>query len=165
MPYSGNQWYVPDGPSAFTYGGGGQPPAAWRDLLDARRSGMDPRLPQAEYPDGYLGNVPSRRSDRVLNAIQKRYNSLTERTSKHTVVLHPSEYEWPPEFGLTTGLKYQAEGRKWAPKGEPDRVATYGRNSMPSPREIARQRKEAAYSVSQYTADRLRPLQPTWKIG
>ena len=43
------------------YGGGGVPVA--RSELDFLRLGVG-RAPQAEYPDGYLGTIRSRRDDR-----------------------------------------------------------------------------------------------------
>ena len=43
------------------YGGGGTPVA--RSELDFLRLGVG-RAPQAEYPDGYLGTIRSRRDDR-----------------------------------------------------------------------------------------------------
>ena len=47
--------------TATTYGGGGVPIA--RSELDFLRMGVG-REPSAEYPDGYLGTIRTRRDDR-----------------------------------------------------------------------------------------------------
>ena len=80
-------------------GGGGRTLAGYRDILDARRSVATPRTPNAEYPDGYLGNVNSRREDRLLQAVQSR---LTQRNYQRGVhkgeKLDTSDYFWPDDF-------------------------------------------------------------------
>ena len=52
-------------------GGAGTPVA--RDSMDASRIGVG-RVPSAEYPDGYLGTIRSRRDDRLLDSIKNRVN-------------------------------------------------------------------------------------------
>jgi hypothetical protein len=48
-------------------GGAGTPVA--RDTMDSLRIGVG-RVPSAEYPDGYLGTIRSRRDDRLLDSIK-----------------------------------------------------------------------------------------------
>lgn len=117
---AGSDWMylqVPPGQGSNTWGGCGQP-IRFRDSLDASRSMMTGRLPQAEYPDGYLGNVRSRREDRLMTSVKSR---LTQRNYQRGVHkgerIDPNDYFWTPEFNPDTGLAYEARGLKWTAKG------------------------------------------------
>lgn len=122
-------------------GGGGRTLAGYRDILDARRSAATPRTPQAEYPDGYLGNVNSRREDRLLQAVQSR---LTQRNYQRGVhkgeKIDNSDYFWPPEFNDMSGLQAQARGQKWGPVGSTaaEQINYMGKGHMLSPAEMGR---------------------------
>ena len=106
----------------FVVGAGNTPPAEmlhFRDPLDARRSMMGNRAPQADYPDGYLGTIVSRRSDRMLNSYKNR---LTQRSYQRGVHkgerIDQGDYFWPVEFNPTVGIKYEARGQKWTAHGD-----------------------------------------------
>lgn len=125
-------------------GAGQTPPAEmlhFRDPLDARRSMMGNRMPQAEYPDGYLGTIVSRRNDRMLNSFKNR---LTERSYQRGVHkgerIDQGDYFWPDQFNPQTAIRYEARGLKWtAHDGNPmvDSIRLdYGRS--PAFRDAAR---------------------------
>ena len=72
-----------------TYGGGGVPIA--RSEIDESRMGIG-RQPSAEYPDGYLGTIRSRRDDRgrssstsdtVLDSMKNRVGQRSYQRGVH----------------------------------------------------------------------------------
>lgn len=136
------QYLAPFGvsqPGTPTYGGGGRTDLiGYRDILDARRSVATARTPEAEYPDGYLGNVNSRREDRLLKGIQSR---LTQRSYQRGIHkgerIDPSDYFWSDEFNPQTGLEREAAGLKFAPLGTPEEQVTHlGKNHMLNPSQL-----------------------------
>lgn len=155
-------------PGAPVYGGGGKTLSGYRDILDARRSAATPHTPNAEYPDGYLGNINSRRSDRLLQAVQSR---LTQRSYQRGVhkgeKIDNSDYFWPPEFNNMSGLAAQAQGMKQAPAGLPvEQINHMGKNHMLSPQALSR--VAAQYNVRDVQQvdptrqAKLRHLRPNW---
>lgn len=137
-------------------GGGGKTLAGYRDILDARRSAATPRTPGAEYPDGYLGTVNSRREDRLLNAVQSR---LTQRNYQRGVhkgeKIDNSDYFWPPEFNDMSGLQAQAQGRKWTAVGSTpaEQINHLGKNHLLTPEEMSR-------TAAQYNVKEILPVDP-----
>lgn len=136
------QYLAPFGvsqPGTPTYGGGGRTDLiGYRDILDARRSVATARTPEAEYPDGYLGNVNSRREDRLLKGIQSR---LTQRSYQRGIHkgerIDPSDYFWSADFNPQSGLERQAAGLRWAPTGTPEEQVTYlGKDHMLNPSQL-----------------------------
>lgn len=99
-------------------GGAGVGALHFRDPLDARRAMTGDRVPQAEYPDGYLGTIQSRREDRLLNSVKGR---LTQRSYQRGIHkgerIDPQDYLWDETFNPQTGLEYQARGLKWTQRG------------------------------------------------
>lgn len=99
---------------AAVQGGGGAGPGAaqvlhFRDPVDAARTMMGQRVPSAEYPDGYLGTINSRREDRLLNRLKKDINQRAYQRGVHKGErIDPSDYYWPDEFGPDSGLARQA---------------------------------------------------------
>lgn len=106
------------GSASKTYPLVGDGPEPWfRDRLDEMRSA---RIPTAEYPDGYLGTVKSRRQDRLQAAggsarlTQKHYQRGVHVGAR----VDPQSYFWQEDtIHPMAGLVAQAEGRKWAPTG------------------------------------------------
>lgn len=106
----------------FTYGGGGVPVA--RDHLDQMRLGTG-QVPHANYPDGYLGTIKSRRDDRgrptseadtLLDSIKSRVTQKSYQRGVHRGErIEPSDYYWPKGLEPDRGLRNQAKGRKTAP--------------------------------------------------
>jgi len=88
-------------------GGSGTPIA--RSDLDGIRIGTG-RVPSAEYPDGYLGTIRSRRDDRLLDSIKNRVGQKAYQRGVHKGErIEPSSYFWSPEFGAQDGLKRQSK--------------------------------------------------------
>jgi hypothetical protein len=91
-------------------GGGGN---LARDQLDAARMGVA-KIPSAQYPDGYLGNINSRRGDRLLDALKQNNRSYTRGVHVGERI-DATDYFWPAEFNPERGLKNEARGIKTAP--------------------------------------------------
>ena len=151
-------------------GAGGRTLAGYRDLLDARRSAASPRVPDAEYPDGYLGNVNSRREDRLLNAVQTRITSRNYQRGVHKgEKIGDSDYFWPPEFGPMSGLEAQARGQKWTAVGSTpaEQINHMGKGHMLSPEELGK--AAAQYNVHEVREmdpirlEKIRSQLPTWR--
>ena len=87
-------------------GGGGIYP---RSELDAARMVEVGRAPQAQYPDGYLGSVPSRRGDRLLDSLKVRQNQKSYVRGVHKGErIDPADYYWPSALQPTRGLQTEA---------------------------------------------------------
>jgi hypothetical protein len=96
-------------------GGAGTPVA--RDLLDATRIGVG-RVPSAEYPDGYLGTIRSRRDDRLLDSVKSRVNQKAYQRGVHKGErIEPSMYFWPQEFNPDMGIMRQMQAVPDASRG------------------------------------------------
>jgi len=101
-----------------TYGGGGVPVA--RSELDFLRIGVG-RVPSAEYPDGYLGTIRSRRDDRgrpsstsdtVLNSLKIRLGQRGYQRGVHRGErIDPSDYFYPSELDPERGIKRQMRAK------------------------------------------------------
>jgi hypothetical protein len=107
MPQSHQNWqylgasgYI----GAYTTTGGGGTPVVPRSSMDFARMGVG-RAPQAEYPDGYLGSIRSRRddkgkpyatSDTVLDSLKARQNQRAYQRGVHKGErIDPGSYMWP----------------------------------------------------------------------
>jgi len=113
--FQGFEYPAADAPFDVNNTKGPQP--FFRDLLDMRRS-MWMQTPEAQYPDGYLGTLNSRRADGLMNNLIDRH-----RNRPYTRGIHKGEriegrdYFWPEEFNPDTSLELEAVGEKWAPMG------------------------------------------------
>jgi hypothetical protein len=95
-----------------------------RSRLDGLRMGTG-RVPSAEYPDGYVGTIRSRRDDKgkpnsvseaVLDSIQTRVNQRSYQRGVHKGErIDPGDYAWPQEWSNETGVMNQMRGIKTAP--------------------------------------------------
>ena len=107
-------------------GGGMTNIIGFRDIADARRTMISSHIPQAEYPDGYLGTIVSRRSDRLLQAAQ---NKVTQRQYQRGVHkgerIDPRDYYWTNEVNPEAGLAAQARGEKWTQTGSPVEILAH----------------------------------------
>lgn len=98
--YLGASGYI----GAYTTTGGGGTPMVPRNDMDFLRLGVG-RTPSAEYPDGYLGTIRSRRddkgkpyavSDSVLDSLKARQNQRGYQRGVHKGErIDPGEYMWP----------------------------------------------------------------------
>jgi len=91
-------------------GGAGTPVA--RDSMDASRIGVG-RVPSAEYPDGYLGTIRSRRDDRLLDSIKNRVNQKAYQRGVHKGErIEPSMYFWPMDMNDMSGIERQMKATR-----------------------------------------------------
>jgi hypothetical protein len=175
---SNNQWQFlsPNGvgqPRSVNISGGGGATrlSGYRSIQDARRSAAAPgRTPQAEYPDGYLGNVNSRRDDKLLNSVQSR---LTQRSYQRGVHkgerVNPQDYYWNDVVNPQAGIEAEAKGLKWTQVGSTpvDQINHMGKNHLLAPQDFDR----VANSVGVQTPNEINPVRssqmsrllPTWK--
>lgn len=136
---SNNNWSVNTGGlaagnvGANVYGAGGDPmaPAGGASRLDKLRMGAN-QLPDAQYPDGYLGTVQNRYSGKKdpQAILQTRLNDRSYQRGVHKDVKMPSSaYLWPSDFDPQSGLRAEARGKltpdgtimvpKYTPPGNP----------------------------------------------
>lgn len=104
--YLGASGYI----GAYTTTGGGGTPVTPRSQMDFLRLGVG-RAPQAEYPDGYLGTIRSRRddkgngSDTVLDSLKNRQNQRGYQRGVHKGErIDPAQYLWPENLQPDRGL-------------------------------------------------------------
>ena len=121
--YSPSQnWQSLGGNGLYGYnnqGGAGTPVA--RDEMDASRIGVG-RIPSAEYPDGYLGTIRSRRDDRLLDSIKSRTNQKAYQRGVHKGQrIEPSMYFWPEGLSDMSGIDRQMRAQQVVNNG----VMTY----------------------------------------
>jgi hypothetical protein len=91
---------------------GGQGTPVARGELDSMRIGTG-RVPSAEYPDGYLGTIRSRRDDRILDSIKSRVNQKSYQRGVHKGErIEPNAYFWSPEFNAEMGIKRQMKAKQ-----------------------------------------------------
>jgi hypothetical protein len=89
--------------------GAGTPIA--RSAIDASRMGIG-RIPSAEYPDGYLGTMRSRRDDRLLDSIKNRVNQKAYQRGVHKGErIEPSMYYWPEQIHPMMGIERQMKAK------------------------------------------------------
>ncbi|MET9120013.1 hypothetical protein [Streptomyces sp. NPDC004528] len=124
---SNTQYLPPMGvpqPGTPAYGGGGRTDLVGaRSILDAKRMMGAGKIPSAEYPDGYLGTLNTRRSDRLgdqaLNSKPMRATTRPYARGVHKGErIESSDYLWPADFNPMTGINYQAKGQKWTATGD-----------------------------------------------
>lgn len=132
--YSPNQNWQSLGNGGFygynNQGGQGIPVA--RGELDAIRIGTG-SVPSAEYPDGYLGTIRSRRDDRLLDSIKSRVGQKSYQRGVHKGErIEPSAYFWPAEFNDQMGLKREARA-KYDPQSQMWMVPRSAPNVMLTP--------------------------------
>ena len=83
-----------------------------RSELDSMRLGIG-RTPQAEYPDGYLGTIRTRRDDKTLDNVKARVNQKSYQRGVHKGErVDLGDYQWMPEWNPMTGITNQAKGLK-----------------------------------------------------
>jgi hypothetical protein len=80
--------------------------------LDGQRMGIG-RTASAEYPDGYLGTIRSRRDDRVLDATKSRVNQRSYQRGVHKGErIDQSDYYWPIQLQPDRGLRNERKGMR-----------------------------------------------------
>jgi hypothetical protein len=112
-PYQGRDYPGGDAPFrvAETFG----PTPRGHDYLDNLRMYWR-RTPEAQYPDGFLGTINTRRGDRLLDNLKQRQTNRPYTRGIHKGErIDPTDYEWPVEFNLWSALEAQAEGLRYVP--------------------------------------------------
>jgi hypothetical protein len=157
------------GLNGYNNQGGSGTPIARSDLV-AIRIGTG-RVPSAEYPDGYLGTIRSRRDDRLLDSIKNRVNQKAYQRGVHKGErIEPSSYFWAPEFGAEDGLKRQMKAKQVSingvtlyriPRAAPDIRLT------PAPHLVndgkTNMRAGEPGTINMRRADQLNYLKPVWR--
>jgi hypothetical protein len=112
---AGSQYPGSDAPFrvAETFG----PTPFAHNYLDAVRMNWR-RTPEATYPDGYLGTIPSRRGDRLMDGLKARQTNRPYTRGVHKGErIDNRDYFWPAEFNLFTALAMEAQGSRFVPPG------------------------------------------------
>jgi hypothetical protein len=159
--------------TATTYGGGGVPIA--RSELDHMRMGVG-REPSAEYPDGYLGTIRSRRddrgrasgaSDRALDSMKTRLGQKSYQRGVHRGErIDPSDYYYPSALTPDRGIKRQMRAVQ---VGNTYVTQRYVENMMlvPAPHlqndGKANMRSTSPGEIDQKRVGQLKRLTPAWR--
>lgn len=107
----------PAGDSPFRSSEVGGPQPYFHDDMDRRRS-MWRATPEAQYPDGYLGTINTRRQDRLLQGLKQRTQNKPYTRGVHKGERRdPSDYLWPVEFNLMSGIENELTGRRYVIPG------------------------------------------------
>jgi len=169
--FSANQNWQSIGGNGFSgynnQGGYGGPVA--RGELDAIRIGTG-RVPTAEYPDGYLGTIRSRRDDRLLDSIKNRVGQKSYQRGVHKGErIEGSAYFWSPEFNDQMGIKRQMRARPTNINGVTVMVAprfSPQLNLVPAPHLVndgkANTVADAPTAFDAQRANALNYLKPAW---
>lgn len=124
-------WQTPSAGSPAGMGpvqtGTGTMALVFRNPLDAKRAQQSARIPSAEYPDGYLGTIQSRRADRLLDAATNRLTNRSYQRGVHRGErVDPQDYFWPAPVDELSGIRRQfqavpdADGTKFlVPRAAP----------------------------------------------
>lgn len=139
---------------------GSMPPQPWvRSVLDARRM-MYNRVPQAEYPDGFLGTIVSRRGDRMLDGLKARVNQRSYQRGVHAGErIDPGDYLWPDDVGPLDGIIRQATtGLRHAPALE------YFAPTPVVEGKMAPRGSQSILTIDQHRVSQLGMLRPKWGL-
>lgn len=157
------------GATVIASGGGTVP---FRDSLDAARTPMGQYIPSAQWPDGYLGTIQSRREDRLLDKVKQRLNDRPYQRGVHKgEKIDPSDYFWPDEMNDQSGILYESRGLKWtAPGTITERLAHGGKNAITSPEDMAAARSAygipddpAPQQIDPIRRQRMSAMLPSWR--
>lgn len=147
---------------------GGQGIPVARGDLDAIRIGTG-RVPSAEYPDGYLGTIRSRRDDRLLDSIKSRVNQKSYQRGVHKGErIEASAYFWSPEFNDQMGIQRQMKAQ-WDANAGVYRVPRQSPQWQltPAPHLVndgkSNMRSDSPGTINVRRADQLAYLKPVWR--
>lgn len=157
------------------YGGGGVPVA--RSELDFLRMGVG-RAPQAEYPDGYLGTIRSRRDDRgrpsstsdnVLDSLKARVGQRSYQRGVHKGErIDASEYYYPDGLDNMRGIKRQMkaskDGNVFRSKRNVENALLVPAPHLPNDGKAGPTVKsDSPMAINKGRADKLARMRPQWK--
>jgi len=156
-----------------SYGGGGVPVA--RSELDFLRLGVG-RAPQAEYPDGYLGTIRSRRDDRgrstgtsdnVLNALKVRIGQRSYQRGVHRGErIDVQDYYYPEGLENSRGISRQMRGKR---VGSTIRTKRNVEDAMAAPAPHlpndgkANMRSTSPMALDKRRVDQVARMRPAWR--
>lgn len=158
-----------------TYGGGGVPVA--RSELDWLRIGVG-REPSAEYPDGYLGTIRTRRddrgrpnstSDKVLDSMKSRVGQRSYQRGVHRGErIDASDYYYPEGFEPDRGIKRQMKavvaGNVMSTKRNSDNVKLVPAPHLPNDGKAGPTvRSDSPGQINQKRADQWARMKPSWR--
>ena len=155
------------------YGGGGVPVA--RSELDFLRLGVG-RAPQAEYPDGYLGTIRSRRDDRgrssstsdtVLDALKVRVGQRTYQRGVHRGERIDVQDNYYPEVldpmrGIARQMKAVKKGNVYMSKRNVEDAMAAPAPHLPNDGK-ANMRSTSPMSLDKRRVDQIARMRPAWK--
>lgn len=150
------QPFATEGPGTVAYYGGPEP--FFRDNLDASRA-MYRNVPEAQYPDGYLGTIRSRRDDRLLDSLKNRQNQRSYQRGVHKGErIDQSDYFWPQGMEPWSGLERQmTTGERHAPMlNAVPALVNDGKTHLP-------RGAEGIVELNTHRASQLVHLRPTWR--
>lgn len=140
-----------------------------RGQLDGIRIGTG-RVPHAEYPDGYLGTIRSRRDDRLLDSIKNRVNQKAYQRGVHKGErIEPSAYYWSIDFNDQSSLKRQMKAKLvnmngvniyMVPKGAPEMQLIPAPHLVNDGKSNLRSDGPGEFDVNR--ANRMNYLKPRW---
>ena len=155
------------------YGGGGVPVA--RSELDYLRMGVG-REPSAEYPDGYLGTIRSRRddrgrpastSDKLLDSLKIRVGQRSYQRGVHRGErIDQSDYYYPKGLEKERGIIRQM---KAAAKNVPVSRHVYDAQIVPAPHLVndgkagPTVRSDSPVLVNAARQDQMARMRPQWR--
>ena len=157
------------------YGGGGMPVA--RSELDFMRIGVG-RVPSAEYPDGYLGTIRSRRDDRgrpssisdtVLNSMKVRLGQRGYQRGVHRGErIDPQDYYYPTQLGPDRGIKRQQRaelnGNTWMVKRHVENQKLVPAPHLPNDGKAGPSvRSDSPYNIDAKRVSQLSNMRPAWR--
>jgi hypothetical protein len=156
-------------------GGGGTPVA--RSELDFLRIGVG-RVPSAEYPDGYLGTIRSRRDDRgrpsstsdtVLNQLKIRVGQRGYQRGVHRGErVDPSDYYYPSELspsrGIARQMKSKNDGNGWVSARYVENQSLVPAPHLPNDGKAGPSvRSDSPYEKNERRVAQLSNMRPSWR--
>ena len=136
-----------------------------RDAMEASRLAWR-REPSAEYPSGYLGSIQGRREDKVANAVWRNQRSYNRGVHKGERI-DMSDYLWPDEFNLESGLVMQAGDSRFTSEAYQTEPVMLTNDGRPGPRDVAGMTGKPNTGVpvvpDAQRAAQLKKMRPTWR--
>ena len=136
-----------------------------RDAMEASRLAWR-REPSAEFPAGYLGTIQGSREDKVANAVWRNQRSYNRGVHKGERI-DMSDYLWPDEFNLESGLVMQAGGSRFTSEAYQTEPVMLTNDGRPGPRDVAGMTGKPNTGVpvvpDAQRAAQLKKMRPTWR--
>lgn len=139
------------------------PAPTFRNAKDQRLAAFG-ATPDTQHPDGYLGTITNRRQDKLQQKIARQNQRQYSRGVHKGERVNPGDYVWPSEFNLFTGLKYEAQGKKFMPGVVGAEPVTLTNDGKAGPRGVPRNLDRPNMQViDMERRKRLKVLAPSWR--